>query len=135
MSHALCKEEADPGESRPNTVICRQTYTHTHTTVSYLACSHNNSPTPHLPTLHHDIGDTRYQVSSLLPDFGSFVVEPPEDGSADLGQVRLDPSAKGIDHHTECIEHHHILHGGEWYMRHTWTGRLAYEGGVERGSG
>ncbi|RUP50240.1 LOW QUALITY PROTEIN: hypothetical protein BC936DRAFT_139884 [Jimgerdemannia flammicorona] len=57
---------------------------------------------------HHD-GDTRDKVSGLLPDLCRLVIEPPQDGVADLLQVRFDPHAKGVDDGTEPVEHDHVL--------------------------
>ena len=62
-----------------------------------------------LSTSVHDGGDTRDEVGRLLTNFGCLVVESPEDGATDLGEVRLHTHTQRIHHNTKPIQHYHIL--------------------------
>ena len=59
----------------------------------------------------HDDGDLGDEVAGLLAHLGRLVVEAPEDGAADLGQVRLHPLAQRVDHGAEAVEHDRVLGG------------------------
>ena len=58
--------------------------------------------------LHHN-GDSSDQVSCLLTHFGVLVVQSPQDGTADLRQVRFGAQAKSIDDSTKPVQHDNIL--------------------------
>ena len=49
------------------------------------------------------------QVRSLLPNLGALVVETPEDGRDDLGEVGLDADAERVDDGSEAFEHDLVL--------------------------
>ena len=51
----------------------------------------------------HDDCDSGDEIGGLLPHLGGLVVEPPEDGSADLRQVRLHPLTQTVDNCSESV--------------------------------
>ena len=59
----------------------------------------------------HDGGDAADEVGHLLAHLGRFVVQTPQDGAADLRQVRLDALAQRVDDGAEAVEHHHVFGG------------------------
>ena len=59
----------------------------------------------------HDDGNPGDEVGGLLAHLGRLVVQPPEDGAADLGQVRLHPLAQAVHDCAESVQHHHVLGG------------------------
>ena len=59
----------------------------------------------------HDDGNPGDEVGGLLAHLGRLVVETPEDGAADLGQVRLHTLPQAVHNGAETVEHHHILSG------------------------
>jgi len=54
----------------------------------------------------HDHSDASDEVSSLLADLGTLVVEAPLDSTADLGQVRLGAHLQAVDYSAKAIQHH-----------------------------
>ena len=67
-----------------------------------------------LSTGVHDTADPGDQVGRLLADFRCLVVQPPEDGAADLRQVGLHAGPQRVHHHAEPIQHDGVLEERRW---------------------
>ena len=67
----------------------------------------------HLSTSVHHTGNAGDEVGSLLANLGSFVVETPENGAADLRKVWFHSCAQSIYHDTKAIQHDYVLREGK----------------------
>ena len=61
-----------------------------------------------LTRLHNDC-DSRDEIGRLLSHFGGFIVESPQNRTADLRQVRLHALTESVDNRAEPVQHHNVL--------------------------
>jgi len=61
-------------------------------------------------TSFHNNSDSGNEIGRLLTDFGRLVIQTPQNGAANLWQIRLDAFAEGVDDRPEPVQHHYFLH-------------------------